>query len=116
MPSCSLCPATRPSSSCLIHFAGTSDPSEGDGEGGKPIVSDIPVWSFDEGLLVIEETGLGVLKAFFQLVDRRFVFRSFGPCLAEILLMAAVRSVNEGVDNGTEHGWVQVGGRDSISD
>src|SRR6266403_5215867 len=45
---------------------------EGDGEGGKPIVSDIPVWSLDEGLLVIEETGLGELKAFFQLVDRRF--------------------------------------------
>src|SRR6266446_3491314 len=31
--------------------------SEGDGERGKPIISDIPVWSFDEGLLVIEEMG-----------------------------------------------------------
>ncbi len=32
--------------------------SEGDGERGEPIVSDIPIWSFDKGLLIIEKTGL----------------------------------------------------------
>ena len=30
--------------------------SEGDSERGEPIVSDIPVWSLDEGLLIVEET------------------------------------------------------------
>jgi len=89
---------------------------EGDSECGEPIVSDIPVWSLDEGLLVIEETGLGILEVFFELVDLRLVFRGFGPSLAEILLMAAVRSFNEGIDNGAERGWIQVGGGDSVSD
>ncbi len=89
---------------------------EGDGEGGKPIVSDIPVWSLDEGLLVIEEMGLGELEVFFQLFDCCFVFCGFGLCLAEILLMAAVRSFDEGIDNGVERGWIQVGGRNGISD
>ncbi len=64
--------------------------SEGDGERGKPIISNIPVWSFDEGFLIIEETGLSELEAFFQLVNHCLVFLSFGLCLVEILLMAAV--------------------------
>ena len=64
--------------------------SEGDSEHGEPIVSDIPIWSFDKGLLIIEETGLGELKVFFELVDRRLMFRGLGPCLVEILLMTAV--------------------------
>src|SRR6266436_3618409 len=51
--------------------------SEGDGERGKPIVSDIPVWSLDEGFLVIEETGLGKLEVFFQLFDCCLMFRGF---------------------------------------
>jgi len=88
--------------------------SEGDGEGGEPIVSDIPVWSLDEGLLIVEEARLGVLEVFFELVDHRLMFRGFGPCLAEILLMAAVRSFDEGVDNGAERGWVQVSGCDGV--
>src|SRR6266481_5973421 len=60
--------------------------------------------------------GLGELEVFFELLDCRFMFRGLGLCLAEILLMAAVRSVDKGVDNGAERGWIQVGGRDSISD
>ncbi len=64
--------------------------SEGNGKCGESIVSDIPVWSFDKGLLIVEEMGLGKLEVFFELVNCRFVFRGFGPCLAEILLMTAV--------------------------
>src|SRR6266403_3525204 len=63
---------------------------EGDGERGEPIVSDIPVRSLNEGLLIVEEAGLGELETFFEFVDRCLVFRSLGPCLAVILLMAAV--------------------------
>src|SRR6266478_5857669 len=97
-------------------FCGDIRPfSEGDGERGEPIVSDIPIWSLDEGLLIVEEAGLGELEVFFQLFDGRFVFCGLGPCLAEILLMAAVRSFDEGVDNGAERGWVQVSGCDGIS-
>ncbi len=64
--------------------------AEGDGECGEPNVSDIPVWSLDKGLLVIEEMGLGVLEVFLQLVDRSLVFFILGPDLALILLMMAV--------------------------
>src|SRR6266403_1532890 len=52
---------------------------EGDGERGEPIVSDIPVWGFDKGLLIIEETGLGELEVFFQFVDLSLVFFMLGP-------------------------------------
>ena len=89
---------------------------EGDGKGGKPNVSDIPVWSLDKGLLVIEETGLGELEVFFEFVDHSLVFRGFGLCLTEILLMAAVQSLDKCIDNGAECGWVQVGGCDGVSD
>jgi len=90
--------------------------SEGDSERGEPIVSDIPIWSLDEGLLVIEETGLGILEVFFGFVDLCLMFCGFGPSLAEILLMAAVQSFDEGIDNGAERGWAQVGSCNSISD
>jgi len=65
--------------------------------------------------LVIEEAGLGELKVFFELVDRSLVFLVLGPDLVLILLMAAVRSFNEGIDNGTERGWIQVGGCDGVT-
>src|SRR6266403_3283872 len=52
--------------------------SEGNGKCGESIVSDIPVWSFDKGLLIVEETGLGELEVFFELVNCRFVFCGFG--------------------------------------
>ncbi len=97
-------------------FGGDVGPfSEGDGECGKPIVSDIPIRSLDEGLLIVKEPGLGELETFFELVNRCLVFRSLGPCLAEILLMTAVRSLDECIDNGAERGWVQVGGCDGVS-
>src|SRR6266436_245891 len=51
---------------------------EGDGEHGEPIVSDIPVWSFDKGFLIVEETGLGELEVFLQFVDRSLVFFILG--------------------------------------
>ncbi len=96
-------------------FGGDIRPfSEGDSERGEPIVSDIPVWSFDEGLLIIEETGLGELETFLQLVDRCLVSCGFDLSLAEILLMVAVRSFDKGIDNGMERGWLQVGGRDGV--
>jgi len=44
------------------------------------------------------------------------VFFVLGTDLALILLMAAVQSLDEGVDNGTECGWIQVGGGDGIVD
>src|SRR6266446_3903465 len=40
--------------------------SERDGECGEPIVSDIPIWSLDKGLLIVEEVGLGKLETFFE--------------------------------------------------
>ncbi len=90
--------------------------SKGDRERGEPIVSDIPIRSLDKGLLVIEETGLGELEVFFEFVDHSLVFRGFGLCLTEILLMMAVQSFDECIDNGAERGWVQVGGCDGVSD
>ncbi len=63
---------------------------EGDSERGEPIVSAIPVWSLDEGLLIIEKTRLGELEVFFKLVDRSLVFFVLGVDLALILLMTAV--------------------------
>src|SRR6266403_1832688 len=90
--------------------------SEGDSERGEPIVSDIPIWSLDKGLLVIKETGLGVLEIFLQLVDRSLVFFILGPDLVLILLMVAVRSFDKGIDNGVEHRWIQVGGCDGVTD
>src|SRR6266436_7197174 len=72
---------------------------KGDGKGGEPIISDIPVWSFDKGLLIVEETGLSELEVFFELVDCSLVFFILGADLAEILLMAAVQSFDEGIDN-----------------
>ncbi len=89
--------------------------SEGDSERGEPIVSDIPVWSLDEGFLVIEEMGLGVLEVFLQFVDLSLVFFVLGASLVEILLMVAVRSFDEGIDNGVERGWIQVGGCDGVA-
>jgi len=58
--------------------------------------------------------GLGELEVFFELVDCSLVFFILGADLAEILLMAAVQSFDEGIDNGAERGWVQVGGRDGV--
>ena len=40
--------------------------------------------------MVIEETGLGELKVFLELVDRSLVFFILGPDLVLILLMTAV--------------------------
>ncbi len=88
---------------------------EGDGERGEPIVSDIPIWSFDKGLLIIEEMGLGELEIFLQFVDRSLVFFVLGPDLVLILLMTAVRSFDEGIDNGAERGWSQVGGCNGVA-
>src|SRR6266403_2724017 len=110
-------PCNAPIIELLNPLSGDVGPfPEGDGECGEPIVSDIPVRNLDEGLLIIEEAGLGELETFFELVDRCLVFRSLGPCLAEILLMAAVRSLDECIDNGAECGWAQVGGGDGIPD
>ncbi len=89
--------------------------SKGDSECGEPIVSDIPVWSLDKGLLIVEETRLGELKVFLQLVNRSLVFFVLGPDLVLILLMTAVRSFDKGIDNGAERGWVQVSGCDGIT-
>ena len=98
-------------------FGGDIGPfSEGDGECGEPIVSDIPVWSFDKGLLVIKEMGLGELEVFFKLVDCSLVFFVLGLDLALILLMTAVRSFDKGIDNGVERGWIQVGGSNGVAD
>ncbi len=88
---------------------------EGDGERGEPIVSDIPIWSFDKGLLIVKETGLGELKVFFELVNHSLVFFVLGADLALILLMTAVRSFDEGIDNGAECGWIQVGGCNGVA-
>ena len=66
--------------------------------------------------MVIEEMGLGILEVFLQLVDRSLVFFVLGVDLALILLMMAVRNFDEGIDNGAECGWIQVGGGDSIAD
>ncbi len=88
--------------------------SQRDGEHGQPIVSDIPVRSFDKGLLIVEETGLGKLEVFLQLVDCSLVFFVLGPDLALILLMMAVRSLDKGIDNGAECGWFQMGGCDGV--
>ncbi len=108
-------PRDTPVVELLDPFHGDVRPfSEGDGERGQPIVSNIPVWSLDKGFLIIEEMGLSELETFFQFVDRCLVFHGFGPCLAEILLMVAVRSFDEGIDNGAECGWVQVGGCDGV--
>ncbi len=110
-------PCDTPIIKLLDPFGGDVGPfSEGDGEHGEPIVSDIPVWSLDKGLLVIEEPGLGELEIFLQLVDCCLVFLVLGLDLALILLMVAVQSFDEGVDNGAERGWVQVGGCDSVVD
>jgi len=51
----------------------------------------------------------------FKLVDLGLVFLVLGPHLALILLMMAVRSLNECIDNGVEHGWIQVGGCDGVA-
>ncbi len=88
---------------------------QGDSERGEPIVSDIPIWSFDKGLLVIEEMGLGKLKVFLQFVDCSLVFFVLGPDLALILLMMAVRSFDKGINNGAECGWAQVGSGNGIA-
>ncbi len=76
----------------------------------------VSFWGFRKGFLVIQEVGLGILEVFFELVDLSFVFFMLSADLALILLMAAVRSLDEGVDNGVECGWVQVGGGDGIAD
>ena len=44
------------------------------------------------------------------------MFFVLGVDLALILLMMAVRNFDEGIDNGAECGWIQVGGGDSIVD
>ena len=90
--------------------------SKGNAECGEPVIRYIPFRGFNKGLLVIEETGLGILKVFFELVDLCFVFLILGLDLVLILLMTAVRSFDEGIDNGMECGWIQVGGGDSIAD
>ncbi len=87
---------------------------QGDCERGEPIVSNIPIWSLDKGLLIVEEMRLGELKVFLQFVDRSLVFFMLGPDLALILLMMAVQSFDEGIDNGTECGWFQMGGGDGV--
>src|SRR6266446_5450859 len=97
VPSCSLCPTTRPSSSCLIHLAGMSDPSPR----GIVNVGSLSLATYPSGALT---------KVFFELVDHSLVFCGFGPYLAEILLMTAVRSLDKCIDNGAERGWVQVSG------
>src|SRR6266478_4364998 len=90
--------------------------SKGDSERGEPIISDIPIQSFDKGLLIVKEMRLGELEVFLQLVNRSLVFFILGPDLALILLMTAVQSFDEGINNGVEHRWIQIGGGDSIAD
>ena len=89
--------------------------SKGDAEGGQLNISDVPLGGFDKGLLVIKETGLGELEVFLQLVNCNLVFLVLGLDLALILLMTAVRSFDKGIDNGTERGWVQIGGGNGIA-
>jgi len=59
--------------------------------------------------------GLGVLEVFFEFGDCSLVFFVLGPDLALILLMTAVQSFDEGINNGVEHRWIQIGGSDSIA-
>ncbi len=72
-------------------FGGDTRPfSQGDAKCGEPVVSSIPFWGFDKGLLVVEEAGLSILEVFFELVDLSLVFFVLGADLALILLMTAV--------------------------
>jgi len=89
--------------------------SQGDCERGEPIVSDIPIQSFDKGFLIVEKMGLGELEVFLQFVDRSLVFFVLGPDLVLILLMMAVRSFDEGINNGTECRWFQMGGGNGVA-
>src|SRR6266403_6355893 len=72
-------------------FGGDVRPfSKGDAERGESVISSIPLWGFDKGLLVIKETGLCILEVFFELVDRSLVFFVLSTDLVLILLMMAV--------------------------
>ncbi len=63
--------------------------SKGYGKCGEFDVFDIPFWSFDKGFLVIEETGLGILKVFLQLVGGCLVFLGLDTNLLLIAFMTA---------------------------
>ncbi len=89
---------------------------KGDGERWVPRICDVPLRGFDKGLLIVEEMGLSILEVFLQLVDGHFVLLGLNADLLLIVLMAAVRSFDKGIDNGMECGWIQVGGGDGIAD
>ena len=86
-----------------------------DSEYGESSILNVPFRDFDESLLVVKEVGLGILEVFFQLVDGRLMLLGLDADLLLIALMTAVQSFNEGINNGVEHGWIQVGGGDCIT-
>ncbi len=86
-----------------------------DSEYGESSILNVPFRDFDESLLVVKEVGLGILEVFFQLVDGRLMLLGLDADLLLIALMTAVQSFNEGINNGVEHEWIQVGGGDCIT-